>query len=217
MKEENQYVNRWSTDPQWRVKLSLYGSVLMNTAYAVFQFGLGLFHRSFWFYSLAGYYLLLVLMRFFLLRDVRGMTVGENMSSELRRYRFCGVLLLLMTQALTGMVFFITYFGRGVTHHPITTIALAAYTFTSLTMAIVNLVRYRRYHSPLLSAAKAINLPGRKLKKDEWIVKTFGNGLYLMGRDSDIKYKDIGNIWNPTIYATIYAAYDFLEKELGVK
>lgn len=67
------------------------------------------------------------------------------------------------------------------------------------------------------AAAKAINLPGRKLKKDEWIVKTFGNGLYLMGRDSDIKYKDIGNVWNPTIYATIYAAYDFLEKELGVK
>ena len=67
------------------------------------------------------------------------------------------------------------------------------------------------------SAAKTINLPGRKLKKDEWIVRTFRKNLYLLGRDSDIKYNDIGNIWNPTIYGTIYAVYDFLEKEMGVK
>lgn len=67
------------------------------------------------------------------------------------------------------------------------------------------------------SAAKAVNLPGRQLKKDEWIVKTYGNGLYLIGHDSNIKYGDIGKTWNPTIYATIYAAYDFLEKEMGVK
>ena len=67
------------------------------------------------------------------------------------------------------------------------------------------------------AAAKVINLPGRKLQKDEWLVKTFGNGLYLMGCDSNIKYGEIGNTMNLTIYATIYAVYDFLEKEMGVK
>ena len=67
------------------------------------------------------------------------------------------------------------------------------------------------------AAAKRAGIPGRELKKDEHVVKTVGNGLFLLGRDSDIKYKDIGNIWNPTIYATIYAVYDFLETEMGVK
>ncbi|MBO5415943.1 MAG: hypothetical protein J6A83_04870 [Clostridia bacterium] len=158
IKEENKYVMRLSADARLRVKLSLYGSLIMNTAYAFFQFGLGLYHGSFWFHSLALYYLLLVIMRFFLLRDVRGMTQGDNIRSELKRYRFCGVILLTMTLALVSMVFFITYFNRGVEHHYITTIALAAYTFASMTMAIVNVVKYRKYNSPLFSASKAINL-----------------------------------------------------------
>lgn len=158
IQRDNRLVNRLTTDAHLRVKLSLVGSVVFNLAYAVFQFGLGLFHGSFWFHSIAIYYLLLVVMRAFLLKDVRRATPGENMESELRRYRFCGVILLIMTQALVSMVFFITYFGRGVTHHSITTIAMAAFTFTALTVAIVNIVKYRRYNSPLFSASKAINL-----------------------------------------------------------
>ena len=157
LRQNNRLLNRITTDAQLRVKLSLYGSVAFNLAYAAFQFGLGLFHGSFWFYSIAVYYLLLVVMRVFLLRDVRRSTAGEDVVSELKRYRFCGIILLAMTQALISMVFFITYFGRGITHHFITTIALAAFTFTSLTVAIVNVVRYRRYNSPLFSASKAIS------------------------------------------------------------
>jgi hypothetical protein len=158
IQRDNRLVNRLTTDAHLRVKLSLGGSLAFNLAYAVFQFGLGLFHGSFWFHSIAVYYLLLVIMRAFLFKDIRRANPGENMESELRRYRFCGVILLIMTQALISMVFFITYFGRGVTHHFITTIAMAAFTFTALTVAIVNIVKYRRYNSPLFSASKAINL-----------------------------------------------------------
>ena len=67
------------------------------------------------------------------------------------------------------------------------------------------------------AAARAAGLPGRELKKDEWIVKTSGNGLFLLGRDSNIKYSDIGYTWIRTVYATIYAVYDFLENEMDVK
>lgn len=155
--EEDKYISRLVNDAHLRVKLSLYGSLLLNAAYAVFQFGLGLFHGSFWFHSLAIYYLLLVVMRFFLLRDVRSFTPGEDMASELRRYRFCGIILMIMNVALVAIVFFMTYFNRGFEHHFITTIAMAAYTFTALTVAIVNMVKYRRYHSPVFSASKAIN------------------------------------------------------------
>ena len=35
---------------------------------------------------------------------------------------------------------------------------MAAYTFYTLTMAVINMVRCRRYNSPVLSAAKAISL-----------------------------------------------------------
>jgi len=158
VKEQNKYINRYTTDAKLRVAVSLYGSLAINILYAVFQCGLGIFHGSFWFYSLSAYYVLLVLMRFFLLRDVRGLRPGEDIISEYKRYRFCGIILLIMHQVLVAIVFFMTYFGRSFAHNQITTIAMAAYTFTSMTLAIVNLIKYRKYKSPILSACKTVNL-----------------------------------------------------------
>lgn len=158
VKEENKYVNRLMTDAHLKVKLSLYGSFAFNAAYEVFQLGLGRYHSSVWFYSLAVYYILLAVMRFFLLRNVRAYAPGENMRLEWQRYRFCGMVLLIMNLALAVIVFYITWQNRGFEHHPITTIAMAAYTFTAFTVAIVNLVKYRKYKSPVFSAAKAISL-----------------------------------------------------------
>lgn len=55
-KEENKYIRRWQDDDRLRVNVSLYGTLIWNTAYAVFQLGLGFWHHTFWFYSMAGYY-----------------------------------------------------------------------------------------------------------------------------------------------------------------
>jgi len=56
-KDENRYVRRWNEDTRLRVNVSLYGSFFWNAAYAAFQLGLGFWHRSFWFFSMAGYYI----------------------------------------------------------------------------------------------------------------------------------------------------------------
>ncbi len=157
-KDENKYVNKYMNDAHLRVKISLYTSVVINAVYSVFQLALGIYHASVWFYALAMYYFCLVLMRFFLLRDIRNTTPGENMAAELKRYRFCGIVLLCINLALAVIVFYITWQNRGFKHHYITTIAMAAYTFTAFTLAVINLVKYRKYKSPVISATKAIGL-----------------------------------------------------------
>ncbi len=155
-KQENRLLSHYFGDPHLRIKLSLYGSLSGNAAYAALQLGMGIYHRSFWFCSLAGYYLLLALTRFFLLRYSRSYHPGENPLGELRRYRFCGGILLALNLALSVILLLMIRDGRGFVHHPITTIALAAYTFTTLTFSILHLWQYRTYKSPLLSAACAI-------------------------------------------------------------
>ena len=157
-KEENKYARRWQDDPRLRVNISLYGSLMWNTAYALLQLGMGFWHHTFWFYSLAGYYLCLAVMRFFLAQYTIRHKPGEKMREELLRYRLCGWIFLLMNLALVLMVFFMVYWNRTFRHHQITTIALAAYTFTSFTMAIINIVKYRKLGSPVFSASKAISL-----------------------------------------------------------
>lgn len=158
IKRDNRYLSRYFSEPRLRVKVSLYASFLFNAAYAFFQFGLGLRHTSIWFYSFAVYYVILAAMRFVLLKEMVKNEEEENRFMELLLYRFCGVLLLVMNLALAVIVTYIVRQNRGFEHHEITTIAMAAYTFCTLGNAIVNVVKYRKYQSPLMSASKAIGL-----------------------------------------------------------
>ena len=178
-KNENKYARLWLTDTRLRMNITLFGSLLWNVAYAVFQLGLGFYHASFWYYSMAVYYISLAVMRFFLVRHTRAHNPGEEMKAELVKYRACGWVFLLMNLALTGMIFFMVYYNRTFNHHEITTIAMATYTFTTFTMAIINIVKYRRYNSPVYSASKAISLASASvsiLTLESTMLTSFGQG-----------------------------------------
>ena len=178
-KDENKYAQIWLKNTRLRVNVSLYGSLIWNTAYAVFQLGLGFWHHSFWFYSLAGYYIALAVMRFFLVQHTSKYKPGERMKEELVKYRACGIVFLLINITLSAMVFFMIYWNRTFNHHEITTIALAAYTFTSLAVAIMNVIKYRKYNSPVFSASKAISLAAAcvsMLTLESTMLTTFSDG-----------------------------------------
>ena len=156
-KNENKYARRLQDDARLRVNISLYGSFAWNALYGIFQLWLGFYHHTFWFYSLGAYYICLGVMRFFLVRHTRKYAPGEKMHTELVKYRACGWVFLIMNLTLALIIFFMVYWNRTFEHHMITAIAMAAYTFTAFTVAIVNVIRYRRYNSPVFSASKAIS------------------------------------------------------------
>lgn len=178
-KKENKYAKIWQEDTHLRMNISLYGSLIWNTAYAVFQLGLGFWHHTFWYYSMAGYYILLGVMRFFLARHTSRHNAGEKMREELIKYRICGILFLIMNLALAMIIFFMVYWNRTFHHHEITTISLAAYTFVTLTKAIINVFKYRKYNSPVYSASKAISLAAAcvsMLTLESTMLTTFSDG-----------------------------------------
>ena len=178
-KDENKYARRWQDDTRLRVNVSLYGSLAWNALYGIFQLWLGFYHHTFWFYSLGAYYICLGVMRFFLLRHTRKYAPGEKMQAELLKYRACGIVFLVMNLALALIIFFMVYWNRTFQHHMITAIAMAAYTFTALTTAIVNVIKYRKYNSPVFSASKAISLAAAlvsMLTLESTMLTTFGDG-----------------------------------------
>lgn len=178
--QKNKYIAKYWKDTGWRMTISLYTSFTINIAYTILQFGLGMIHSTIWYYSMAAYYFMLSVMRFYLLRYLRGSRgPGKDREKELHRYRFCGVVLLGMNLALAVIVHYITWQNRTFVHHMITTIAMAAYTFTSFTMAVVNLIRYRKYQSPVLSAAKIIGFTSAMvsmLTLETTMLTVFGGG-----------------------------------------
>lgn len=158
LKKDNKYVQRWFSDVHLRVNVSLYGALIWNGAFAIFQLGLGFYHGSIWFYSMSAYYILLAIMRFFLLKHTRAYKANEESEMEIKKYLLCGWLLLIMNLALAIIVFFIVYWNRTFIHSEITTITLATYTFVTFTFAIINMIKFKKYKSPIYSAGKNITL-----------------------------------------------------------
>lgn len=105
------------------------------------------------------------------------------MKSELIKYRACGWIFLVMNLALTLIVFFMLYWNRTFQHHMITAITMAAYTFTAFTVAIVNMVKYKKYNSPIFSASKAISFSAAcvsMLTLASTMLTTFSDGTMSM-------------------------------------
>ncbi len=157
-KTENKFIVKYRENVNFRINISLFGSLILNVAYSVFQLCLGLYHKSFWFYSMALYYILLTLVRTYLVMHTKKYKPGDELLAEYKRYNFCGWILLILNLAVTMIIFFIIYFDRTFYHHQITTIALAAYTFITFSLSIYNFIKYRKFKSPVYQAAKSINL-----------------------------------------------------------
>lgn len=178
-RRENRFVRAWTDDVRLRTNVTLGGSALWNGAYALLQLGMGIYHGSVWFYFLAAYYATLASMRFFLVRHSLHHRPGEIIRRELVRYRACGWIFLLTNLAFSGMMLYMIWDNRAVRHSEITTIALAAYAFVTLTAAIVGVVRYRKFNSPVVSAAKTVSLAAAcvsMLTLENTMLATFGDG-----------------------------------------
>ena len=194
-KDENKYARRWQDDTRLRVNVSLYGSLAWNALYGLFQLWLGFYHHTFWFYSLGAYYICLGVMRFFLARHTTRYAPGERMQTELKKYRACGIVFLVMNLALALIIFFMVYWNRTFEHHHmITAIAMAAYTFTAFTVAIVNVIKYKKYNSPVFSASKAISFAAAcvsMLTLASTMLTTFSDGT-MSATEQNIMLGSIG-------------------------
>ena len=203
-KDENKYARRWQDDTRLRVNVSLYGSLAWNSLYGIFQLWLGFYHHTFWFYSLGAYYICLGVMRFFLARHTTRYAPGERMQTELKKYRACGIVFLVMNLTLALIIFFMVYWNRTFEHHMITAIAMAAYTFTALTTAIINVIKYRKYNSPVFSASKAISLAAAlvsMLTLESTMLTTFSEGT-MTGMEQEIMLGATGGVISALIVAT---------------
>lgn len=154
----NPYVHRYLTDVPFKAHVSLYISLGINLLFAAMKLFFGVRYRSVWFGTLAVYYIMLAVMRFLLLRHVNRSGIGKDFVSELRRYRLCGVILLLMNAALLGVVILVVIEKEGFNYEGYLIYVVAMYAFYNIITAVKDLIKYRRFQSPVLSASKAIKL-----------------------------------------------------------
>ena len=150
--------SRYFSDVRFRTEISLYQGLVINLLYIALKLFSGVRYRSYWFIALAIYYILLAFMRFLLLRRGKKKMDRTPMDEEIRRYRLCGIMLLVMNQALMGIVVYMVQQNKGFDYPGYLIYVMALYAFYAVITAAVNIVKFRKHGSPVLSAAKAINL-----------------------------------------------------------
>lgn len=150
------YGKKYMTDINYKVRVSLYISLGINLVYAGFKLVSGIIYGSFWFDAFAVYYLLLTVIRFLLLRYMRKSRSRQDLIAEFHRYRLCGILMLVMNLALSGVVMHMIVQNPSNAYDEVVVITMAVYAFYAVTVSIIDLLRYRRYESPVILAAKSI-------------------------------------------------------------
>ena len=154
----NPIMNRYATDDSFHTKVSLYRSFSINLLYVGIHVLSWYLYRSWWFVCLAIYYVILSTMRFVLVRYLQRNTLGADRRNELKRALTCSCIMLLLNLFLSGAVLMMAYQNKGYEYHGILIYIMAMYTFYSATHAIINLVRYRKFESPIMSTATTISM-----------------------------------------------------------
>lgn len=149
-------VSRYLREDMFRAETGLYQGFFINLLYAGIKMFSGILYRSVWFITLAVYYILLAVMRASLLHYVR--KAGKDKVSEWKRYRLCGIILLFMNIALAGIVILVIHQNSGFEYPGMLIYVMAMYVFYAAIMAVRNVVKFRKYGNPVMSAAKVINL-----------------------------------------------------------
>lgn len=149
-------VSRYLREDMFRAQTGLYQGFFINLLYTGIKLLSGILYRSVWFVTLAVYYILLAVMRASLLHYVR--KDEKNKISEWRRYRLCGIILMFMNAALAGIVILVVRQNSGFEYPGMLIYMMAMYAFYAAITAVRNVVKFRKYGSPVMSAAKVINL-----------------------------------------------------------
>lgn len=171
--------HRYMTDAKFKTQVSLFTSLTINVCYAVFKLITGIVFSSFWWGAMAVYYILLSLMRFLLLQYMH-LHTKKDLQMEYRSFQLSGILCLILNLLLTWIIYLMIRDSRSPAYPDGIILIVAMYTFYNITVSIVEIVRYRKYKSPVLSASKAIRFAAAlvsMLNLEAAMLSVYGNGM----------------------------------------
>ncbi|MBQ9926794.1 MAG: hypothetical protein IJO65_02350 [Lachnospiraceae bacterium] len=154
----NKYANRYLTDAVFKTHVTLYRSLTINLIYIVINAVSGIVFSTYWFGIFAIYYAIMAIVRFLLARYVTKNHIGTSRMGELKRARLCAYILMTVNLALSGAVLMMIYYNRGFEYQGILIYVMALYTFYITTTAVIDMIKYRKFKSPIMSVTKVIKM-----------------------------------------------------------
>lgn len=114
---------------------------LFNAGYGAYCAFIGIKSVSWWFITLAAYYLILSIMRFVIITSHRTASFKKFKDNHLSR--FTGILFVFLSIVLAGTAYLSYSEEQGTEHHIIVMITIALYSFVKIAISIVNIAKIK--------------------------------------------------------------------------
>lgn len=149
-------VRKYRNDISFRGGVGIYQGMAVNFLYVVFRAVTAVIYSSEWFMAMAVYHFVLGCMRGVLVYGYRHMN-GRGKRYELRFYRAAAYMLFLLNIPMGYMILLTVRTDTSTVYSQYVIYLSALFTFCTMIISVMNLIKYRRAGSPILSAAKVIN------------------------------------------------------------
>ena len=144
---------RYLNDLAFRGNVSIYQGMAVNAFYVVFRIVAGIRYASVWFISMAVYHLVIGGLWAYLVVCYR----RRDPELERRCYHTTAWLIFLLNIPMGGMIVLMVRTNSALSYPGSIIYLSALYTFYTMVTSVLNLVKFRKLGSPILSAAKVLN------------------------------------------------------------
>ncbi len=156
--KQTKFGSRYMADRAFRGKISIYQGMLINFAYAAFRGVMSVIYGTSWLIATSIYYFALGLIRLWLCSAYKNRKKRGGKKYEFKCYKITALMLLALDIPMGGMILLFIISDPSAAYPGFTIYASAAYTFYMMTLSIINVFKYKKLGSPILSAAKCINV-----------------------------------------------------------
>ena len=144
---------RYLNDLAFRGNVSIYQGMAVNAFYVVFRIVARIRYASVWFISMAVYHLVIGGLWAYLVVCYR----RRDPELERRCYHTTAWLIFLLNIPMGGMIVLMVRTNSAFSYPGSIIYLSALYTFYTMVTSVLNLVKFRKLGSPILSAAKVLN------------------------------------------------------------
>lgn len=149
----SEFGRKYLDDCAFRACVGIFQGMAIDFFYVAFRIFLGIRYASIWFITMAAYYLMLGIIRLVLAVNYRRRTKVK----EAVCYRRTAWLLFALNIPMGAMIALMVITDYGYSYPGYVIYVSAMYSFYTLIVSIINLVKFKKSGSPILSAAKVVN------------------------------------------------------------
>ena len=157
------FIRRMMEDKDFRFRVFLNWGAFISFLMLIFYLWAGYHYHSFWFYALAGYNFLVMVIRMVISgRDIRSIRKGFRGKrlelSQLRTFTWCGVAILVLNIAIGVMSMLMTFQNQYFPYNAFLIMSIAIFALYRFVAGFINARKFSTNRNQIFAASKNLDM-----------------------------------------------------------